>query len=157
MNVGNDTASRDDVFFVFQKLLGEDKPKQDPFSSTGGFPLPPRPAMSFLDQLKARAGGGGTEGELPAAPRLNPFAAASGGGGGGMSFLDQIKARRKGNDDGNNTACESAAQPPEAVVGDNEVESAPKPMRGPMGGLFGNVPAGGGMSFLDQIKSRRKE
>lgn len=113
-----------------QRLLEPEK--KDPFSSTGGFALPPRPmgGMSFLDQLKARCGGGNADAAPPA-----PAPAA------GLSFLDQIKARKQ--------AAEAASAAP--------VEEAPveKP-KNPMAALLGGGGGGGGMSFLEQIKSRRK-
>ena len=68
------------------------------------------------------------------APMGNPFAAAAGGTA--MSFLDQIKMGKRGKGTGNqegNAAADSNALPP------------PPPL------------ASAPVSFLDAIKSRRKE
>lgn len=63
----------------------------DPLAKTISFPLPPAPP--------ATANGDNAAPEMPFRRPPNPFAAAAGGaGGGGMSFLEQIKARRKSDD-----------------------------------------------------------
>ena len=64
----------------------------DPLAKTISFPLPPAPPA-------ASAGGDHAAPEMPFRRPPNPFAAAAAGaGGGGMSFLEQIKARRKSDD-----------------------------------------------------------
>jgi hypothetical protein len=85
-----------------------------------------RPQMSFLDQLKARTGGGGAG--APAAP---------------ISFLDQIKAR---------TAPKVIVEESQALAAEPVEVVRPK---NPFGGA-GPFGGGGGLSLLDQIKSRRK-
>lgn len=64
----------------------------DPLAKTISFPLPPAPPA-------ASAGSDNAAPEMPFRRPPNPFAAAAAGaGGGGMSFLEQIKARRKSDD-----------------------------------------------------------
>jgi hypothetical protein len=74
-----------------------------------------------------------------------------------MSFLDQIKSRRKDKENvtGGESAVEQSVEPVSATASEEPV-CAPRPMTG----LFTNPtagPPGGGISFLDQIKARRKE
>jgi hypothetical protein len=86
-----------------------------------------------------------------------------------MSFLDQIKARRV-KESGENTISESPAAgepplstPPMAPVDESDASApAPMPFRRPPNpfaavmGAAGEGAPGGGMSFLEQIKARRK-
>lgn len=154
---------------LLKKLLGEgeEAPKED--TST------PRPGLSFLDQLKARSGG---DGATPAKPLsfLDQLKARNGGGDSStpakpLSFLEQIKAR---NGSGENSApandaplsfldqikASKKSQEDNAETGASEslpVPPAPKPtLQMPMRpSMFGGA-AEGGMSFLEQIKARRK-
>ncbi len=107
-------------------------------AKAGGANDGPAP-ISFLDQIKARAGN--QDGPPPVPPRPNLFAATGNRGTSNVSLLDQIKARRE---EGETHSCEVSASNDQVI----------KHTRGPMMPLVG--PAGG-MSFLDQIKSRRKE
>jgi hypothetical protein len=125
---------------LLQRMLGiDDKPAEIVLSA--------RPQMSFLDQLKARAMG---KSETPSESIVrppNPFAAAAATGG-AMSFLEQIKSRRKEVDTSAVHESEGIAAVPEVVV------TPPLP---PVRNMLFGAGGGGGMSFLEQIKSRRKE
>ena len=124
-----------------------------------------KPGLPFLDQLKARALGNNksiadstsesstsssiSSAESSARP-LNPFAAASASSG--LSFLDQIKARRK-----DTAAAVDNNNSDNKQVVDAETSSSAPSISLPARNLFSGSATSGGMSFLEQIKSRRKD
>lgn len=139
---------------LLKKMLG-DQEEEEPVNKIGlAATLPSEGRPMAMAMAMAMALGGA---KPPGAP------------GGGMSFLDQIKARRA-KESGENTISESPAAgkpslstPPMAPVDESDAPApAPMPFRRPpkpfavaMGAAGGGAP-GGGMSFLEQIKARRK-
>ena len=88
---------------LLKRLFGSSKDEENSENSNPNNKPMSKAPMSFLDQIKAR-GKGKVESDASQEPSSdsllkpkNPLLAALGGGGGGssMSFLDQIKSRRK--------------------------------------------------------------